>query len=93
MFSSAVVLPTIAPLGLQEAAVCVNRRCRECRPLRPYASTDGTVNADDLALWQSQFGSGGSVASATAVPEPNSVALLLLGAIALFGSTCGTYWR
>jgi len=38
----------------------------------------------DLALWQSQFGTAGTLSAATsaAVPEPSSALLLLLGLVA-----------
>jgi hypothetical protein len=42
------------------------------------ANVDGRVNADDLAVWQSQFE---SVADAMAVPEPASSLLVLALAV------------
>lgn len=44
------------------------------------------TSAGDLATWQANFGAGGALASATAVPEPGSIGLGLLGAaLASFG--------
>lgn len=46
------------------------------------ANGDGNVNADDLAIWKTKFGGPGATAAAGAVPEPTSVALIGLGALA-----------
>ncbi len=41
---------------------------------------DGQVDADDLAIWSSQFGANVSPATAAAhIPEPTSLLLLLIG--------------
>lgn len=38
------------------------------------------TSAGDLATWQANYGAGGALAAATAVPEPGSIGLGLLGA-------------
>ena len=47
------------------------------------ANGDGTVGTADLALWESQYGSAPLSASASAVPEPGTMALLAIGSLAL----------
>jgi hypothetical protein len=41
------------------------------------ANGDGAVNAADLALWRSQFGTPGATAASASVPEPSGAMLLL----------------
>lgn len=40
-----------------------------------------TLNAADLAQWQNNYGAGNLVAGSVAVPEPGSVALLVIGGV------------
>ncbi len=42
------------------------------------ANSDGQVNELDLAIWHDQFGNPPEVSGVTAVPEPGSIALLVL---------------
>jgi hypothetical protein len=45
------------------------------------ANMDGDVDADDLAVWQAQFGTATSAAvAAVGVPEPTAFALLAIAA-------------
>jgi hypothetical protein len=44
------------------------------------ANNSGSVDGADLEIWQGQYGSGPLVSS-SAVPEPTSLALLLLGSL------------
>ena len=46
------------------------------------ANGDGSVTDADLAIWKSKFGGPGATAAAGAVPEPASVALLGVAALA-----------
>ena len=43
------------------------------------ATGDGNVDGTDLEVWQLGFGTGASLGAASAVPEPSSVLLLLIG--------------
>ena len=43
------------------------------------ATGDGNVDGADLEVWQLDFGTGASLGAASAVPEPSSVLLLLIG--------------
>ncbi|MBN1853989.1 MAG: PEP-CTERM sorting domain-containing protein [Pirellulales bacterium] len=55
------------------------------------ANADGSVNATDLAVWKSQFGTGGAASqglAGTAVPEPGTLGLLLLAAVGLAFGGC-----
>ncbi len=55
-------------------------------PLQPDgdANRDGTVDGDDLAILESQFGDGSQpIANLGAVPEPNTLGLIAVGAVGL----------
>lgn len=43
------------------------------------ANNDGIVNADDLGIWKTQFGTGAATAAIGAVPEPAAAMLLAIG--------------
>ncbi|MDZ4659801.1 MAG: PEP-CTERM sorting domain-containing protein [Bythopirellula sp.] len=45
-------------------------------------------NAVDLADWQANYGTGGLVAASTAVPEPGTIALLMVGLLVSFRRGC-----
>ena len=61
------------------------------------ATHDGRVDDADYALWKANFGatagaiSAGSAALNTAVPEPATLGVLLMGLIAAARSTCRTF--
>jgi autotransporter-associated beta strand protein len=55
------------------------------------ANEDGMVDSADFLLWQNQMGQLPSAATAaSAVPEPTSLGLLILGAMALRGFATGS---
>jgi hypothetical protein len=43
------------------------------------ADGDGDVTGADLAIWKQQFGGTGAVVGASAIPEPSSIGLAILG--------------
>lgn len=47
------------------------------------ANFDGTINAADLAIWETQYGGAALAASATTVPEPGAMVLLVVGVMSL----------
>lgn len=50
------------------------------------ANNSGTVDGADLTVWEEQFGQlGGTLAATAAVPEPQSIYLLLSGMLAVLG--------
>jgi hypothetical protein len=49
------------------------------------ANHNGTVGAEDLGIWKTQFGTTPVVSAAGAVPEPASAALVLIAGAALVG--------
>jgi hypothetical protein len=46
------------------------------------ANGDGVVDDDDLVLWETQYGTTPPLAGASAVPEPSSLVLITLAAVA-----------
>ena len=60
-------------------------------PAQGDGTGDGNVNVDDYNFWRTNFGNGsgagvGASLSLQAVPEPTSLLLTALGAIALVGA-------
>ncbi len=49
------------------------------------ANNDGNVDGDDLAIWEAQYGLSIPLSGISAIPEPQSVCLLLWGLLALCG--------
>ncbi len=49
------------------------------------ANNDGNVDGDDLAIWESQYGLSIPLSGISAIPEPQSICLLLWGLLALSG--------
>jgi hypothetical protein len=47
------------------------------------ANGDGDINGLDLAIWQTQYGQPSELATQTAVPEPTSFVLIMLGGYAV----------
>ena len=58
---------------------------RKGGPLANEVDTPGTVNAADYTAWRARFGNPGSGSglSASAVPEPTTLVLFVLGLAAL----------
>ena len=54
--------------------------------LRWQRGAGSTYDGDDLVLWEANYGMTAAVANVVTVPEPTSIALLVLGAMAI--STC-----
>ncbi len=47
------------------------------------ANNDGNVDEDDLAIWEAQYGLPVTLSGVSAIPEPQSICLLLCGLLAL----------